>query len=74
MFAEKAMPTPQYELFATAAITPAHLLPWLFKKEKKEKKIRNKPFYYIDTSVLLENKPLVKFIKTTSGTQVVYFP
>ena len=53
MFAEKAMPTPQYELFATAAITPAHLLPWLFKKEKKEKKIRNKPFYYIDTSVLL---------------------
>lgn len=38
MFAEKAMPTPQYELFATAAITPAQLLPWLFKKEKKEKK------------------------------------
>ena len=31
-------------------------------------------FYYIDTSVLLENIPLVKFIKTTSGTQVVYFP
>ena len=29
--------------------------------------------YYIDTSVLLE-KPLVKFIKTTSGTRVVYFP
>ena len=27
-----------------------------------------KPFYYIDTSVLLENIPLVKFIKTTSGT------
>ena len=25
-------------------------------------------FYYIDTSVLLENIPLVKFIKTTSGT------
>ena len=24
-------------------------------------------FYYIDTSVLLENIPLVKFIKTTSG-------
>ena len=24
--------------------------------------------YYIDTSVLLENIPLVKFIKTTSGT------
>ena len=31
-------------------------------------------FYYIDSSVLLENKPLVKFIKTTSGTRVVYFP
>ena len=28
--------------------------------------------YYIDTSVLLENIPLVKFIKTTSGTRVVY--
>ena len=32
------------------------------------------PIYYIDTSVLLENIPLVKFIKTTSGTRVVYFP
>ena len=32
------------------------------------------PFYYIDTSVLLENIPLVKFIKTTSGTLVVFFP
>ena len=31
-------------------------------------------FYYIDTSVFLENIPLVKFIKTTSGTRVVYFP
>ena len=31
-------------------------------------------FYYIDTSVLLENMPLVKFINTTSGTRVVYFP
>ena len=31
-------------------------------------------FYYIDTSVLLENIPLVKFIKTTSGIRVVYFP
>ena len=31
-------------------------------------------FYYIDTSVLLENIPLVKLIKTTSGTRVVYFP
>ena len=30
-------------------------------------------FYYIDTSVLLENIPLVKFIKTRSGTRVVYF-
>ena len=27
-----------------------------------------KPSYYIDTSVLLENIPLVKLIKTTSGT------
>ena len=31
-------------------------------------------FYYIDTGVLLENIPLVKFMKTTSGTRVVYFP
>ena len=30
--------------------------------------------YYIDTSVLLENIPLEKFTKTTSGTRVVYFP
>ena len=30
--------------------------------------------YYIDTRVLLENIPLVKFIKTTSGTRVVCFP
>ena len=30
--------------------------------------------YKIYTSVLLENIPLVKFIKTTSGTRVVYFP
>ena len=27
-----------------------------------------KDFYYIDTSVLLENIPLVKFIKTSSGS------
>ena len=27
--------------------------------------------YYIDTNILLENIPLVKFIKTTSGTRVV---
>ena len=33
-----------------------------------------KPYYYIDTSVLLESIPLVKFIKTTSRTRVVYFP
>ena len=38
----------------------------------REMKINN--IYYIDTSVLLENIPLVKFIKTTSGTRVVYFP
>ena len=30
--------------------------------------------YYIDTDVLLKNIPLVKFIKNTSGTLVVYFP
>ena len=30
--------------------------------------------YYIDTGVLLKNIPLVKFIKTTSGIRVVYFP
>ena len=29
---------------------------------------------YKDTSVLLENIPLVKLIKTTSRTRVVYFP
>ena len=34
----------------------------------------NNDFYYIDTSVLLENMPLVKLIKATSGTRVVYFP
>ena len=31
-------------------------------------------FCYMDTSVLLENILLVKFIKTTSETRVVYFP
>ena len=38
-------------------------------------KSSNEIFYYIDTSVLLENihVPLVKFIKTISGTQVVIF-
>ena len=34
----------------------------------------NKSNYHIDTSVLLENILLVKLIKTTSGTRVVYFP
>ena len=29
---------------------------------------------YVDTSVLLENIPLVKFKKTKSETRVVYFP
>ena len=33
-----------------------------------------KHIYCIDTSVLLENIPLVIFRKTTSGTRVVYFP
>ena len=32
------------------------------------KLFRSTHIYYIDTSVLLENKPLVNFIKTTSGT------
>ena len=36
--------------------------------------LSDKYIYYKDTSVLLENIPLVKLIKTTSGTQVVYFP
>ena len=40
----------------------------------KHKYVVNKAIYYIDTSVLLENIPLVNFIKTTSGTRVVYFP
>ena len=35
---------------------------------------QNNIIYYIDTSVLRENIPLVKFIKTTSGNRVVYFP
>ena len=30
-------------------------------------------FYYIDTSVLLEDKPLVKLIKTTSRTEWFVF-
>ena len=49
---------------------------WLLPKEPQKDlgNIWNKPFiyfYYLDTSVLLENIPLVKFIKTTSGTRVV---
>ena len=36
--------------------------------------IRSITNFIIDKSVLLENIPLVKFIKTTSGTPVVYFP
>ena len=46
-------------------------------KKKNYLQIRNNSnnnVYYIDTSVLLENIPLVKVIKTTSGTRVVYFP
>ena len=30
--------------------------------------------YYIDASVLLGNTPLVKFIETTTGIAVAYFP
>ena len=58
----------------------AYLLTSLLRlKKKKTKNIRQANatailFYYIDTSVLLENIPLVKFMKTTSGTRMVYFP
>ena len=50
---------------------------WLLPKEPQKDlgNIWSKQFiyfYYIDTTVLLENIPLVKFIKTTSGTRVVY--
>ena len=31
-------------------------------------------FYYVNTSVLLENIQFVKFIKTTSWARLVYFP
>ena len=37
-------------------------------------RISSSIIYYIDTSVLLGNIPLVKFINATSGTRVVYFP
>ena len=43
-----------------------------YNEQKIARKITH--IYYIDTSVLLENIPLLKFIKTTSGTRVVYFP
>ena len=33
--------------------------------------MNNNILYYIDKSVLLENIPLVKFIKDTSGTRVI---
>ena len=42
-------------------------------KKKKNVIILSMVIYYIDTSVLPENMQLVKFIKTTSGTRVVYF-
>ena len=45
-----------------------------FDRKTDDLTINYSPFYYIDTSVLLENIALVKFIKTTSGTRVVYFP
>ena len=44
-----------------------------FSPIKKANK-QNIYIYYIDPSVLLENIPLVKFIKSTSGTRVAYFP
>ena len=46
----------------------------IFDGYNSHNKKNNKALYYIDKSVLLENIPLVKFIKTTSGTRVVYFP
>ena len=49
-----------------------HVFPLKIMSPSKEN--FNSVIYYIDTSVLLENIPLVKFIKTTSGTRVVYFP
>ena len=43
------------------------------EKSNKAMHILVNSIYYIDTGVLLKNIPLVKFIKTTSGTRVVYF-
>ena len=37
-----------------------------FDRKTDDLTINYSPFYYIDTSVLLENIALVKFIKTTS--------
>ena len=44
------------------------------KEQSNNEVLRCNSIYYIETSVLLENILLVKFIKTTSGTRVVYFP
>ena len=49
-----------------SSLSRYHILIW-----KTFDPLWSKLSYYIDTSVLLENIPLVKFIKTTSGTRVV---
>ena len=46
----------------------SNLLPLVFLLQSE-----NGINYHIDTSVLLENIPVVKFTKTTSGTRVVLF-
>ena len=43
-------------------------------QDQREEELQVIITYYIDTDVLLKNIPLVKFIKNTSGTRVVYFP
>ena len=57
---------------ATVSVNPCTAFRML--KDFEELEPGNIKIYYVDTSVLLENIPLVKFIKTTSGTRVVYFP
>ena len=47
---------------------------WKGNHQTQQSATLNNSFYYTDTSVLLENIPLVKLIKTKSGTRVVYFP
>ena len=69
---ERLAKTFQFLKFITAAIQD-HLDINIRHKQLVNPLQRNS-FYYIDTSVLLGNIPLVKFINATSGTRVVYFP